>query len=150
MQILVMALSERKINCDTLASLLLLLYAYSHRSEVNPNVNAVVIDVHGHGHPVFLPAIKIVKSGLIIEKNVEGLLSGVFFDDGHRVASLGGVCYDLITGNKGSLANMLVAYKPCTEVTPTRFSFVDAGVTRLLDVRPNSFTPQSLAKFTCT
>jgi len=143
------ALSTKKINCDSLADLIICFCAYNNRPN---NINASVVQVQGPNSPVFLPQTKIIQAGLRIEMNVQGKVAGVFFNSGHRVASVNRVCFDLITGNKGSQANMNIAYVPCTKMLPPpadRFSFNYLGLTHYLAIQPGS-TAQGLRKYTCT
>jgi hypothetical protein len=143
------AISSKKINCENLSDLLVGLYAYGN----DPNdVIASRVEVCSQNAPVFLPQAKIVHAGLKLDLNVQGAVTGVFFSAGHKVASLNGICYDLISGNKGAMASMNAAYIQCTRTRPApndQFSFSYMGQSRHLDIQPG-FTSQGLRKYKCT
>lgn len=143
------AIENKKINCDVMADLITCFCVYNNR---NNNVNANIVQVHGNNSPVFLPQAKIIHAGLRIDMNVHGAVAGVFFSSGHRVASVNGVCFDLISGNKGPQHNMHTAYVRCTRMPAPpadRYTFDYLGQTRYLDIHGGT-TSQGLQKFRCT
>lgn len=145
------AINTRKINCDNLTDLIIFFCAYNNRDN---NINAAQIHVHGVNSPVFIPQARITRTGLKIDMNVHGQLTGVFFSSGHRVARVNGVCFDLITGNKGPQANMQSAYVLCTRMPappnpPGSFQFNYLGRNYILTLQ-RGFTSQGLKKYNCT
>lgn len=132
-QSVVAAFAAKRINCDTLSDLLAYFYAYKNHPN---NVVISVAQVHQANAPVFLPKSKIQRTGLKIALNVNGYVQGVFFNTGHRVPSLAGVCYDLISGNQGSKVAMERAYIRCNKIQAApnevyQFNYLAGGSIRM-------------------